>query len=252
MFADASTDLLDILTGCLQVDPEKRMDSTALVAHDFFKTVNDSYKELNEKKVYTVFMNCRHFKPTFLCHMEIVRHMVGRFLFNKEKEFLKKIFDALDDEKDGELEPHEFIDQFKEKFKLTLGIKDMHKMLRFMDVSGGDGLIQFSEFLVAGCDKRNLLSTANVEKEFDFLDQDQDGYIGPEDMEKFMTNYVDPDTIDNDEDCQDYYKMMIDLKKANLTIKKETALALNEDTVVKNFRWSGLKKHAMKDDFESS
>ena len=71
-------------------------------------------------------------------------------------------------------------------------------------------------------------------------------------MEKFMTTYVDPDTIDNDEDCQDYYKMMMDLKKANLTIKKETALALNEDTVVKNYRWSGLKKHAMKDDFESS
>ena len=86
-------------------------------------------------------MNCRHFKPTFLFHMEVVRHMTGRFLYNKEKEFLKKIFDALDDEKDGELEPDEFIGQFKEKFNLQLGIKDMHKMLRFMDVSGGDGLI---------------------------------------------------------------------------------------------------------------
>ena len=61
MFADASTDLLDILTGCLQIDPKKRMDSTALVAHDFFKTVNDSYKELNEKKPKTImeFLNAK-------------------------------------------------------------------------------------------------------------------------------------------------------------------------------------------------
>ena len=80
LMGDATPELIDILKGCLQVEPNKRIDATALVAHPFFKTVNDSYKDLNEKKVYTVFMNCRHFKPTFLCHMEIVRHMVGRFL----------------------------------------------------------------------------------------------------------------------------------------------------------------------------
>ena len=69
-------------------------------------------------------------------------------------------------------------------------------------------------------------------------------------MEKFMTNHVDPETIGNDEDCQDYYTMMIALKKANLTIKKDTSEMLNENTVINKFRWSGLKKNAMQDDFE--
>lgn len=36
--------------------------------------------------------------------------MVGRFIAFKEKEFLRKIFDALDDEKDGELTAEEFCD----------------------------------------------------------------------------------------------------------------------------------------------
>lgn len=36
--------------------------------------------------------------------------MVTRFLLPKEKEFLRKIFDALDDEKDGELTANEFCD----------------------------------------------------------------------------------------------------------------------------------------------
>ena len=44
--------------------------------------------------------------------MEVIRHMVGRFLPPKERELLKKIFDALDEEKVGELEPDEFIGMF--------------------------------------------------------------------------------------------------------------------------------------------
>lgn len=42
--------------------------------------------------------------------------MVHRFLAFREKEFLKIIFDALDEEKDGELTPEEFCGQFKSKF----------------------------------------------------------------------------------------------------------------------------------------
>ena len=35
--------------------------------------------------------------------------MANRFIGFREKEFIKKVFDALDDEKDGELEPEEFM-----------------------------------------------------------------------------------------------------------------------------------------------
>ena len=55
-------------------------------------------------------MNCRHFKPKYLFQVEVLRHMVGRFLPYKEKEYLRKVFDALDVEKDGELEPKEFVE----------------------------------------------------------------------------------------------------------------------------------------------
>ena len=60
------------------------------------------------KKVTEAFMSCRHFKPNFLFQKEVLSHMVSRFLSQKEKEFLRKIFDALDDEKDGELSAEEF------------------------------------------------------------------------------------------------------------------------------------------------
>ena len=35
--------------------------------------------------------------------------MAGKYILQKEKEFLKSVFDALDSVRDGELEPDEFI-----------------------------------------------------------------------------------------------------------------------------------------------
>ena len=98
-------------------------------------------------------------------------------------------------------------------------MKDMQKILKFMDLSGGDGLIQFTEFLVAGCDKRNLLTEANIKKEFEFLDYDKDKFIGPDDIEKFMYAHADKGNLENDEDSKNFHTLLSEIKKANVTLK---------------------------------
>ncbi len=115
-YNNPSPNLMSILHDCFQTDAEHRIDSTALIMHPFFQLENAKYKDLPPKKVYEAFMSARHFKPKNLFQKEVLSHMVGRFITFKEKEFLRKIFDALDDEKDGELTADEFCTQFKEKF----------------------------------------------------------------------------------------------------------------------------------------
>ena len=39
--------------------------------------------------------------------------------------------------------------------------------------------------------------------------------------------------------------MLKEIKRTNSTLKLDTDIKLNDDTVVKNMRWSGLKKMAM-------
>lgn len=182
--------MLDILGQCFKVDPAERIDASSIINHDFFKVENEKYKYLNTKKVSEAFMSCRHFKPRFFFQKEVIRHMASRFILQKEKEFLRKIFDALDDEKDGELTAEEFCDQFKEKFKLELPVSHMQKIIKCID-DGGDGLIQFTEFVLASCSKKNLLSEAHIITEFTYLDMDKDGMIGIDDMRKFLLSYSD-------------------------------------------------------------
>ena len=46
----------------------------------------------------------------------------------------------------------------------------MEKMVLHIDFgagqNSGDGLIQFTEFIIAACDKKSLLSEENIRKEF--------------------------------------------------------------------------------------
>jgi hypothetical protein len=45
-------------------------------------------------------------------------HMTSLAITKKEKEYLRMIYDALDEEKDGELELKEFVIQLNEKFDI--------------------------------------------------------------------------------------------------------------------------------------
>ena len=44
-----------------------------------------------------------------------------------------------------------------------------------------------------------LLTEPHIQKEFEFIDFDKDGYIGTSDMEKFMLSFTDPENLELDE-----------------------------------------------------
>ena len=91
------------------------------------------------------------------------------------------IFDALDDEKDGEIELKEFVIQLNEKFDIQVKIPEMEQILKNCDLDY-DGKIQFTEFLIAACNKRALLTSHNIEMCFNFLDADGDGSLSRDDL----------------------------------------------------------------------
>ena len=79
--------------------------------------------------------------------------MVTVYLPKLEKITLRRLFDAIDVEKDGEIEMDEFIKVMKQKFEIEVVEEDFERVLREVDLNF-DGKIQFTEFLMAGCNKR--------------------------------------------------------------------------------------------------
>ena len=75
------------------------------------------------------------------------------YLPKLEKITLRRLFDAIDIEKDGEIEMNEFIKVMKQKFEIEVVEEDFERVLKEVDLNF-DGKIQFTEFLMAGCNKR--------------------------------------------------------------------------------------------------
>ena len=71
------------------------------------------------------------------------------------------IFDALDEEKDGEIELKELVIQLHKKFEIKFPLHEMKEVMKQCDLNY-DGVIQFTEFLVATCNKRILFSEMNL------------------------------------------------------------------------------------------
>ena len=64
--------------------------------------------------------------------------MISHYLQQKERDFLRKVFDALDDQKDGEVNVIELCDQFKVKFSLEMPYEEMQHAIRCIDFEDGE------------------------------------------------------------------------------------------------------------------
>ncbi len=99
--------------------------------------------------------------------MYIVTQLVGQ----KEKKELEQTFVALDKNGDGKLSKQELIDGYAVMYGSTkLAAKEVDQIMDNVDVDH-NGYIDYSEFLVASMNKRQMLSKTNLQKAFRLFDR---------------------------------------------------------------------------------
>ena len=62
-------------------------------------------------------------------------HLVTVYLPKAEKVMLRRLFDAIDVEKDGEIEMDEFIMVMKQKFQIEVSVDDFERVLMEVDLN---------------------------------------------------------------------------------------------------------------------
>ena len=119
--------------------------------------------------------------------------IVSQLMTNKEKNNLKDIFTALDKNGDGMLTQEELLEGYKKFYKSEERAKAEVKYLMENADSDNNGTIDYTEFLMAMANKKNLLSKANVKRAFDLFDsvtsfnnQDGSGFISPDEIKMIL------------------------------------------------------------------
>ena len=87
----------------------------------------------------------------------------------------------MDHNSDGFISQKELSDAFKSVMSANKAESVAVQVLASLD-SNQDGLIDYSEFLLAVADSEELLSPEHLDKAFNILDSNQDGYVSVEDL----------------------------------------------------------------------
>lgn len=88
----------------------------------------------------------------------------------KEKEELTTIFMALDKDGDGSLTKEELMEGYTKLYgNRERARNEVESLMAVADVDN-NGLIDYSEFLLAAGNKKEMLSKANVKQAFDLFD----------------------------------------------------------------------------------
>jgi len=63
--------------------------------------------------------------------------------------------------------------------------EEIDEIMKQVDVDN-NGLVDYSEFVMAATTKQNVLSEEKIKDLFDYLDKDKKGYVGREDIKKLI------------------------------------------------------------------
>ena len=90
-------------------NPDKRCSVDDLLTNKWINSAHQKYRQLSHSVVKSCFDNMRSFIIGFQLQRAALMHMAKTCILKQEKDQLKMIFDALDEEKDGEIELDEFL-----------------------------------------------------------------------------------------------------------------------------------------------
>jgi calcium-dependent protein kinase len=111
--------------------------------------------------------------------------IASQLLTKNEKENLAKIFKAIDKNGDGKLSKEEILDGYDQFFGKNMDKTEIEKMFEAVDIDQS-GFIDYSEFVVAAMNEKNLLTNEKLQSAFRMFDKDGSGYISSDEIKEIL------------------------------------------------------------------
>ena len=96
--------------------------------------------------------------------------IASQLLSKSEKENLARIFKAIDKNGDGKLSKEEIMDGYDQFFGKNMDKNDVEKMFDAVDIDKS-GFIDYSEFVIASMNEKNLLTNEKLQQAFKMFDK---------------------------------------------------------------------------------
>ena len=187
VWGNVSDDAKDFITQLLTKDQDKRPNAEQALQHPWILKVNELQREsLNTDMAMGALKNLQNFNAQSKLKQATYAFIASQLLSKQEKEDIDKVFRAMDVNGDGKLSKEEIKNGYLEYFGKSLTDEQIDDMFAQVDADG-NGEIDYSEFVVATMNEKNLLSNNKLQTAFKMFDKDGGGSISTDEIKQVLS-----------------------------------------------------------------
>ncbi len=163
---------------CLEKNPDKRPSAIKALDHPWFANVlNETHKVENLRA--GILLNIKNFKIKQKFKQMIMKYLLNTMEENELKIY-KSAFFAIDFFHNGCVEQPELKKAFELK-EIPITDEEISHLYKILD-QNLKGAIDYTEFLMAGVNQKNLFTTEKLTKAFNYFDINKSGFIENSDL----------------------------------------------------------------------
>lgn len=187
IWANISDQGKDFIQTLLTRDQEKRPGAEQALQHPWIQQANDLQKENVQTDVaMNALSNLQSFNAQSKLKQATFAFIASQLLSKQEKEQIDRVFRAMDLNGDGKLSKDEIKGGYAEYFGRSLNDTEIDEMFEKVDADCS-GAIDYSEFVVATMNEKNLLSNNKLQSAFKMFDKDGGGSISIDEIKQVLS-----------------------------------------------------------------
>ena len=178
-----SDDAKDFVKLCLNKNAGQRPSATEAISHRWFKIVISKTHNLKNIPQY-ILENIKNFDIEDKFKQMIIKYMINNINDADIVNSYKNAYYAMDINHNGWIEISEFQKVFKLS-KINISEERIKYIYNIIEQTKKGG-IDYTEFLMAGINKNELINKNNIENAFNYFDANKSGFIEVEDLEETL------------------------------------------------------------------
>jgi len=202
VWEDVSDLCKDFIATLLEYDPKVRPTAEEALKHPFMEQDRIAFAErlkLRESvtmRASEALRNLELFDAQSKLKQATCAFIASQLVLKEEKKKIDELFRALDIQNNGRLAKDDVRTGYKTVFGKDLEQKKLDEMFKRVDYDN-TGYIEYSEFVIATMNEKDLLSNDKLKHAFNIFDADGSGYISKDELVGVLTYF---ETVDRDLD----------------------------------------------------
>ena len=228
LWKNISNNAKDFVKICLSKNSNKRPSAQEALNHIWFSNVkNEIHNNKNIKK--EILLNIKDFNINYEFKQMVLKYLINNKLSYEEKKVFKDAFYALDFNHNGFIIESDLKKAF-DLFNINIDEKQINHLFNILPENKNLGL-GFTEFIMAGIDKKSIFTEENLEDAFNYFDINKTGDIEFDNLNSALLRmgkkYINSNDVNSIID-----EVMLNIKKND----KEKCHKISKDDFMEIFR----------------